>query len=240
MALRHSVEMALQVGQDQTLDEKIFDGAISLLIDTCEHAEAGVYTLAANELNVAIGFGDVALSRLIWIEADGDIEVSIGGTPGDAATLLGAGGTFPTNFAGGEAFSFEADGVAITGTFLVGDQSLQACVNRINAAAMLAGLAYVPMTVVGGQMRITGALASEAGTVDVLVANATIGFPAITSATGTDASGAYAPEILVGAENEDATQTFYCATVRTSSLVISNREAEVTNVRVCIVGDVTT
>lgn len=70
-----------------------------------------------------------------------------------AAELESDAGTFPTGFVGGEAFSFEIDGVAVAGTFLVGDQSLAQVVARLNAAAALAGLP-TPRFAASGSNRI--------------------------------------------------------------------------------------
>lgn len=242
MAVRQSIECTFQVGQDTSLDEKVFDAKISALLDTCDHAESGVYTLDGSEVNVVVDFGDVTEARCIWIESDGDLELTIGGIPGTVATLLGSGGSFPTGFAGGEAFSFRVDGTLVAGTFLDADESLQQVVNRLNAAAMLAGLGFVPFEVVSGQIRLSGNLATSVGKVEVVTANATIGFPALTSDNGTDASGSAAPQQirkpLTTDANNDAV-AFYFATVKTTSLVLANLSTSVTTVRVCIVGDVT-
>lgn len=243
MTVRQQIALTFQVGQDASLDEKIFDANIEALLDTCEHAEAGVYTLEENENNVSVDFGDVTEARAIWIESSGDLEVVIGGIPGTVGTLLGSGGTFPTAFAGGEAFSFRIDGTAVTGTFLDADETLQQVVNRLNSTAMLAGLDFVPFKIEGGQIRVSGKLATSVGEVEVLVANATIGFPATTSDNGTDASGSAAPQQIRKPIDEDANSdgpAFYFATVKTTSLILANLASSTTTVRVCIVGDITT
>lgn len=245
MSIRHFIELALQVGQDITLDEKMFDGAISATLDSLDHCEAGTYTLDAGDTNVQVDFGDVAEARIIWIEADGDFEVSLGGVVGTVGTLLGSGGTFPTSFAGGETFGFLIDGIAVAGAFLIGDQSAAQCAARMNAAAMLAGCVHVPFVTEGGQIRVSGALATSAGEVEVTVARATIGFAALTSDAGTSPSGAYAPQQIrrpLDADSSTAAtaKAYYVATVKTTSLFLTNLEtATAVLARVCILGDLT-
>lgn len=245
MSIRHSIALALQVGQDTTLDEKMFDGSIEAELDSLDHCEAGTYTLDIGDVNIEVDFGDVAEARIVWIEADGDFEVSLGGVPGTVGTLLGSGGTFPTSFVGGETFGFLVDGIAVAGTFLVGDQSAAQCAARMNAAAMLAGCVHVPFKTEGGQIRVSGALATAAGEVEVTVARATIGFAALTSDAGSSPSGAYAPQqirrpIDTSSSSAAVAKAYYCATVKTTSIFLTNLESTAAvNARVCILGDLT-
>ena len=57
------------------------------------------------------------------------------------ATALATAGTYPTGYGGGETLITTIDGVAVTTTFLIGDQTLDQVVARINAAMALAGIA---------------------------------------------------------------------------------------------------
>ena len=244
MGVRHSVEMTLDVGLGATVSPALFSGSVSQLMDSLARVESGTYELGAGEQNVQVDFGDVTQARLIWIDADGALEVTLGGTVGTVATLLGAGGTFPTAFVGGEAFSFKVDGVTVAGTFLSGDQSAAQCAQRLNAAAVLAGLAFLPFAVEGGQIRVSGANASLAGKVEVVTVNAAIGFASLTSDLGTNPLTSSAPiqlrkPIDAGASSADGVSVFALLTAVTNSVTLSSLEtSKVTTARVAIVGDV--
>jgi hypothetical protein len=94
------------------------------------------------------------------------------------AVLLGSGGIFPTGFAGGELFAFVVDSVAVNVTFQSGDQSASQVAVRVNQAAVAAGLSFLPMTLqTNGQLKIAGQKTGVAGFVDIVTANAAIGFP---------------------------------------------------------------
>jgi len=241
---RINAEITVQVAQETSFEEVLFERAFTQVIDSLVRAESGLYMLAAGELNTPVDFGDVAQARMIYIEADGELEVTFGGVPGTVATLLGAGASFPTGFAGGEAFSFKVDGVAVAGTFLIGDQTLQQVVNRLNATAMLAGIAFVPFVVEGGQIRMSGAVASLTGKVEVLTANATIGFPSVTSDLGTDPILGVAPMQLqrpidLSASSAETLKAYLFATVKTTNVLLSNNSASQVTARVMIAGDFT-
>ncbi len=243
MGVRHSVDLNLQVGLGTNLSPALFTGSVVQVLDTLARSEAGTYTLEALEQNVQVDFGDVTQARVIWIDSDGALEVTLGGTVGTVATLLGA-GTFPTSFAGGEAFSFEIDGTTVAGTFLIADQSVVQCAQRLNAAAMLAGLTYVPFVVDGGQIRVNGADASLSGKVEVLTINATLGFPALTSDLGTDPLSGSAPiqlrkPIAADASSASGVSVYALLTAVTGSITLTSLEsAQQSTVRVAVLGDV--
>lgn len=113
--------------------------------------------------------------QLLALKTNAPVVLRIGA---DEAELLGSGGTFPTLFAGGETFAFSVDGHAVAVTFQAGDQTAQQCINRINAAAALAGLTFLPAFLQSnGQVGLRGAATGAAGVVDITTANATVGFP---------------------------------------------------------------
>ena len=244
MVARINTELKFQVGQDGTLDDCIFSRDFTQLLDTMDHAQSGKYTLAAGEQNVTLDKGDVSAIRVLYLEADRSLDVSLGGTSGAAATLLGAGGAFPTGFAGGELFTAVIDGTTVATTFTVAAQLVQDVVNEINAAAMLAGLGFVPASVEGGQIRINGALVNATGEVEVSVVNATIGFAALTTVNGSDPNGASAPMLVARPASDLNTETvkaYLFATVSTTSVVVSNPDASnPVEVRYAIVGDLVT
>lgn len=85
-----------------------------------------------------------------------------------AASAIGVGATYPTGFAGGETLITTIDGVAVTTTFLVGDQTLAQVVARVNAAMALAGIATPRASESGGQLRIDGVATAVNGAVGTL------------------------------------------------------------------------
>lgn len=119
-------------------------------------------------------------------ESDNSLIFRIGAAE---AVLTGTGGTFPTSFAGGETLIMDFDSVAVTATFLVGDQTAAQCVARINAACALAGLPTPRAAVVGGQIALTGTLTGTAAEVSVTggTGATVLGFAGTPSANGAGA-----------------------------------------------------
>jgi hypothetical protein len=103
----------------------------------------------------------------------------------DAAKLTGAGGTFPTSFAGGELFGFTADGTAVPVTFTSGAQTALQVAAEINQAAIGAGLDWLPASVLSsGQLQLSGKATGGQGSLVVTTTNATIGFPSASTVAG--------------------------------------------------------
>jgi hypothetical protein len=128
------------------------------------------------------GSDSVGQFQLLSLKSNGAMTLRIGAAE---ASLIAVGGSYPTGFSGGQAFGFSIDQVAVTGTFLVGDQSISQVVTRLNQAAISAGLTYLPFTAdVTGQVRITGKQTGLDGLILVTVTNATIGFVANAAAEG--------------------------------------------------------
>lgn len=239
---RVQMEVSTQVGQDNSLTDCLFHRDFSQFTDALDHASSSQLVLAAGE-SQSVDFGDVTEGRYLYLEADGELAAAVNGVAPTVATLLGAGGTFPTGFVGGEAFSFRVDGVTVSGTFTSGAQTAQQCVNELNARAMLAGLSFVPFQVVGGQVFLHGNNASAAGKVEVLTINALLGFAALVSATGTDADGVTAPiqlarpvDLASGTAVES--RVVWLATMRFTALVLTNpSQTDSVRVNVAIAGD---
>jgi hypothetical protein len=131
-----------------------------------------------------------ALSEILYlyVRSSADVILRFYALPAQA---LGVGGTFPTLFAGGETLLITIDGVLVTVTFDVADQTAAQCVARINAAFALAGYATPLAEVSGSQILIKGVATRVAsGGVGQLTfggtGQATLGFAAPTSA---DAQG---------------------------------------------------
>jgi hypothetical protein len=106
----------------------------------------------------------------------------------EAASVLGVGGAFGTVL-NGETLTLTVDGVAIVVTFVVpGDTTAVAIAARINAAAILAGLGFLPASVdtASGQLRITGQLTGTAGSV-VITGGTAVGKLGLTGLSDTGA-----------------------------------------------------
>lgn len=126
---------------------------------------------------------DLASVALLMVKASQPVVLRINAAP---ASLQGAGGTFPTSFAGGETFTFKADGVTIATTFTSAEQSAAQVAVKINQAAIAAGLDHLPVSVgTNGQLKLVGEATGPGGAIQVTVANATIGFPITTTTLGT-------------------------------------------------------
>lgn len=109
--------------------------------------------------------GDLTGIELLYVKTDAPFVLRIGAAE---PVITGSGGTFPTLFAGGETLVVEFDGLSVTTTFLVGDQTAAQCVARINAACALAGLATPRAAVTtSGQIEITGVGTGADSTLDV-------------------------------------------------------------------------
>jgi hypothetical protein len=247
MGLRTSTEIEFLVGHDNSLtSDMAFEGLITgAMLDTLDHVESGVYDLAAGEQNVPVDFGDVAQCRILYLEANGEIDVTLGGVPGTVAQFAGGGGTFPTGFVGGETFGLTIDTLPIAVVFTAADQSALQVARRINAAIALLGMATPRVTVaVGGQLVIAGLDATISGKVQITTAHTTIGYPALTTVYGVNPIPGSAPFQVQrpadpsGASAAEGVDAFFFATVRCTSILISNPSTTVdVRVKVGVVGD---
>jgi hypothetical protein len=227
MSVRVSAELALQIGEDNNLDQGhlVGDGSIAELVDSLDKAGTEVVVLDAGQINVLVVTGDI---RLLYIEAEGDVDFWLSGVAATVAEITGSGGTFPTGFAGGETLDLSVDGVVFTTTFLIGDQTLAQVMARINAAAALAGVTGFPAKNASGQLEIES-LTSGSGSVVVVSGGsgrATIGLPLGTSA-GLDPVAATAPVRLRRLADASSSQVaglraWAMMTVRASSVYLSN------------------
>ncbi len=253
MGVRTNVELTFQIGRDNALLNFVSDEELSQLLDTLDHGESGIYTLAAGETNRAVSFGDVAEARLVYICSDNDIRVTPG-APGlaTAASRDGVAGTFPTGFTGGETLELDVDNFgSIITTFTSGASLLADVNNEINAAFALGGflsggLPFAPLRDNGGgEMRIlspTTGIASEvevvAGSAGVLAtlglsAGVTLGVNAIAGQTSLELQRPASTAFKTGL------RTFFLGTLRTTSLLLDNLDtASAARVVVAIAGDV--
>lgn len=114
--------------------------------------------------------------------------------PAQGATILGAGGTFPTLFVGGETLLMTVDTVAVNVVFAAVDQSNAQVAAAINVVSTAAGLGNVA-TVDGGEIRITSPTIGATAQVDITggTGRATIGLP-IATANGSAATKVQTPQ----------------------------------------------
>jgi len=135
---------------------------------------------------------DLTRVELIYLRSTAEVMLRLYALP---ATALAVAGAFPTGFGGGETLVCTIDGVVVTTTFDVADQTALQCAARINAAMALAGIATPRVTVVAGQLYLTGVSTKvESGGVGQLSFTTTpgstqLGLATATSPTIADAQG---------------------------------------------------
>jgi hypothetical protein len=248
MGVRTNVELTVQLGQNNQLVDFIFERDLTALLDTLDHATAIVATLADAETNFVVPFGDVAEARLVYIEADGEVDVTFGGVLATAAIVTGVGGTYPTGFVGGETLELDIDnGGSFTVTFTVGASLLADVINEINAAAALTGLAPIASDS-GGQLRLTSPTTGPTSEVEVVAggtALATLGLTAtvvngLSGTPGTSPVSVRRPADPAGASAAAGVDAFLLATVRTTSITVDNLAGQEVRLRVALAGDLVT
>lgn len=245
MGLRTSSVIEFCIGHDNSLDEggdKAFEGNVDEMLDTLDHICSGGYDLEASEQNVVVAFGDVTQGRIVYLEGNGDFRVTFGGVAGIAATLLGAGATYP----GSGTLVFNLDGTAVSVVFQAGDLTVAAYVARINAACALAGLATPRAVNESGQIRLNGIDASANGEIEITTALATAGFPTTTTVNGVNPIPGSSPIEVQrpadpsGAQAAEGVTAFLFATLNTSSIVLTNPSTtDAVHIKVAVLGDLT-
>lgn len=253
MGVRTNTEITYQIGRDNALLDFIADFELGAILDTLDHATSHNATLVGGEMGHVVPFGDVAESRLVYIESDGDIRVTPGGAPATAAQVDGVGGSFPTGFAGGELLPLEIDNTfTFTVTFTVGASLLADVINEINAAAALAGVVGpggIPATIArdngGGQLRLISPTTGLSSEIDILAgtALATLGL-SVGVTNGLDPILGQTPITLrrpanpAGAGGAAGIKSYMLATLVTTSLLIDNLDsANEASLVVALAGD---
>jgi len=244
MGVRTRVKLSVEVGPENSLDDCLFERDLEELLDTMEDSNSQTFELSGGEVARSISLGDVQDVRLIYIEADAEINVWFGGVAATAAAVLGVGGTYPTTFAGGETFIITVDGVAITVTFTVAAQLIADTVNEVNAAAALLGIAPIAFNV-AGQLQIKSTTTGVLSTVLIGAGtgNATLGHTSTTLSTGTDPLPATSPITLLRMANPAGTsvsglKAFLLASARASAVFLTNPDpTNAVRGRFCLVGD---
>lgn len=249
MSLRTFVDLEVQFGLENSLDDALFERSCSQLLDTLDHASGGVLTLAALQQNVQLPFGDVAEARILFIEAElGDVRFTLGGGLATAGQIDAAGAVYPTGFVGAETLTFEVDGTPVSVTFLLGDQSITQVINRINSACALLGFATPIAQDVAGQLRLKSPTTGTSSVIKITggTGRATLGLPAPnTTSTGVNATPGTSPIELrrpadpAGASAANGVKGIFYGTVKTTSITMDNLSDNTTKVRWAIAGDLT-
>ena len=247
MGVRTKVDVSLAVGAENSLDDCLFDRSVSELVDTLEDSVSSTGTLAASENSRQLDLGDIQEVRLVYIEADGELEVYFGGTLATAPIIDGSGGTFPTTFVGGETFDFDVDATNVPVAFTSAAQTAQDAANEINAALALLGIEPVA-SVFGGELRLTNPNTGSARslTINAGTGLATLGFTALATAVGVDSIPNTSPHRLQrlassGSSQLSTLKAYLLATINATAVFISNPDT-VNSVRYrwCAVGDLVT
>lgn len=233
MGIRSNVELLFQLGDNNSLDagSLVVDASLEEVLDTIARARQVVGDLDANEVNVEIDKGDITTIRLLYIEANADLDFYLGGAAATTAQLTGVGAGFPTVFAGGETLDLEIDGTAFTVEFESGDQSIGQVVSRCNAAAAFNGLDGFIAFSIAGQVRFRSLTSGTSSTVEVTggTGATALGFPAPVEAVGIDPTPNSSPIRLRrnGQGSQIETLKVYALmNVSASSLFISNPSTE--------------
>jgi hypothetical protein len=258
VGIRSNVELTIQLGKDNDLTKLQLDRSWQQLLDTLEHATTYDATLEAGESNHAVPFGDVSQCRLVYIEADGPLRITPGGGTSTSGQLDGVLGSYPTGFDGtADNLDLEIDGAAVSVDFESTDQSLTQVINRVNAAAALAGIVgpgSVPTTIArnngSAQLRLKSPTTGVTSIVEVLNTSAAgvlaaLGLTA-TSNTGLNASPGQTPLTLLkpadttGSDEALGVMTYLLATMVTTAFTIDNLDPDnAVNMLVAICGDLT-
>lgn len=255
MGVRTSVDIGFQIGRENSLSRLAFDGSLQQLLDTLAHVEQGTFQLAAGESNYEVPFGDVLQARLVYIEATGSIRVTPGGGRATSAQISAVGASYPTGFTGaGDTLELAIDGADVAVTFQAGDQSITQVINRINAAAMLAGItdgAGDPAPIVrnngAGQLLFASPTTGDESKVEIKASSspltlATLGLTA-SSARGQSATPGQTPLTLLVPSSQAAggpgdVRAFMFATLATGALTIDSLDMDnAVDVTIAIVGD---
>ncbi|GAF81427.1 unnamed protein product [marine sediment metagenome] len=137
--------IALGTGGDsqRSYEEVVTDQTV---VNTAGGVAGGVF----QDLPCVSGLSEV---QFLYLKSDNAFVLRLYAVPASAISTTGA---YPTTFGGGETLITTIDGVAVTATFLIGDQTVDQVVARINAAMALAGIATPRASAVAGQLRIDG------------------------------------------------------------------------------------
>jgi len=133
MGVRTQTTIGLSVGFGASLDDSIFQRDLSELLDTLDHASAQVITMAGAEADTEISMGDVADGRLLYVEADGEVEVNLSGTGTDPILV-----TRPISSASSSAYGVKAY-LLTTATFTSVHVTNPSATSSVRVRVLIAG-----------------------------------------------------------------------------------------------------
>jgi hypothetical protein len=89
MSVRTLIELSISAGFGTSTEDTLFERDFSQLDDTLEHALSFTRTLPASGTppDVEVPLDGITDIRLVYIEADGELQVKLFGTDGDALSL---------------------------------------------------------------------------------------------------------------------------------------------------------
>lgn len=250
MGVRTKVDINIEVGGENDLTNCLFGRELNELVDTLEDSKDETGLLAAGATNQSIDLGDVQEVRLVYIEADGEIDVSFGAGAATGAVVTGVGGTFPTGFAGGETLPVEIDNLGLVTTiFTAAASTAQDVANEINAAFALAGILsggvpVAPATVSGGELRLTSPSTGPGSEIDIQAgtALATLGL-SVAVTNGVAAEPGTAQYSLARMADPSGTsisglKAYLLATLQATAVFLTNPSTvSAVRYRVLVVGD---
>ena len=83
MGVRTQSTIGFSVGFGASLNDCAFGRDLSELLDTLDHVSSAVFTLAADDADIEVSMGDVTQGRMLYVEAEGEVEVNLSGTGTD-------------------------------------------------------------------------------------------------------------------------------------------------------------
>lgn len=133
-----------------------------------------------SELPVLLG-----VYQLLSLKTSAAVKLRIGAAP---ASIPGSAGVFPATTINGSTFAFTADAVPVSFAFAGGSLSAAQVANQINAAAVAAGLSFLPAAVTAaGQLTLSGLKTGTDGSLAITTGIAAIGLPTTAAVKGAGA-----------------------------------------------------
>jgi len=248
--MRISTQLAIQASSDD-LVTLIFGGSGNLLnevLDTLARGTSGTYDLIEGEQDVVIALGDIAIARMVYLEADGEFSVTFGSGTATRAVVTGVAGTYPTAFVGGELLDLLIDGVAVAVSFDVADQTRDQVLARVNFFASLAGFVATQIAYrAGTQLELRSPTTGGGSTVEVLGTTDPAVLTALGLVVGVTAGAAAQPGTspLAIVRPADATanavaygvKSYFLATCSTTQVKVSNTTAGPIKINAFVAGD---
>lgn len=129
------------------------------------------------ELPITLG-----MYRLLSLKSSAAVRLRFGAAP---AVIAGSGGAFPATTINTSMFAFTADAVPVSFAFVGASLSAAQVAAQINAAAISAGLDFLPAAVTdAGQLTLSGKKTGVDGSLAITTGIAAIGLPTTVAVKG--------------------------------------------------------